>query len=163
MDTESSASKGEQATVTDKVISLSDRQLQVLALIAEGATDHEIALQLDLAKETISWYVKCIRERLGVRSRAHAVAVAMRSGLLPQSQEWDLHGGWMPRRFANVVAWDEPVCHHRQLPTPRRTYLYHRPNGNPQGSLVDTLCENEVGWEGHRSRFSATNARRPLC
>jgi DNA-binding NarL/FixJ family response regulator len=64
-------------------IALSDRQLEVLALLAEGATDNEIAIQLHLSVPTVCEYVRAIRTRLNARSRAHAVALALRQGILP--------------------------------------------------------------------------------
>jgi two-component system response regulator DegU len=78
----------ERGDTGNKITSLSERQMQVLTLVAEGATDKEIALQLGLSAKTISSYVKHIRARLGAQSRAHAVALAMRQGLLP--------GSWPP-------------------------------------------------------------------
>ena len=62
--------------------SLTRRQLQVLALVAEGATDGEIALKLEISPGTVAWHVKAIRTRLDARSRTHAVALALRQGLL---------------------------------------------------------------------------------
>ena len=71
------------ATV-DNGVSLSPRERQILALVAEGATDGEIARHLSLSRGTVSWYVKQIRARLDARSRAHAVALALRDDLLPK-------------------------------------------------------------------------------
>jgi DNA-binding CsgD family transcriptional regulator len=68
----------------DNGVSLSPRERQILALVAEGATDSEIARHLTLSRETVSWYVKQIRARLDARSRAHAVALALREDLLPE-------------------------------------------------------------------------------
>jgi DNA-binding CsgD family transcriptional regulator len=65
---------------------LSERQLQVLLLVAEGATDREIARSLSLSARTVGHYVAAIRTRLDARSRSHAVALAMRQGLLPGSR-----------------------------------------------------------------------------
>jgi DNA-binding CsgD family transcriptional regulator len=62
---------------------LSQREIEILTLIAEGKTDNEIAIRLCLSAKTVSWYVEGIRARLDARSRAQAVAVAMRQGLLP--------------------------------------------------------------------------------
>jgi DNA-binding NarL/FixJ family response regulator len=70
----------------DREMSLSSRQKQVLALVAHGATDSEIAHQLCLSVDTVAWHVKEIRCRLDARSRAHAVALAMRHHLLPSEQ-----------------------------------------------------------------------------
>jgi DNA-binding NarL/FixJ family response regulator len=72
----------EEPSVDDKPLSLSRRQRQVLALIAEGATDNEIAFPLCLSAETVAWHVRRIRARLHARSLALAVALALREGLL---------------------------------------------------------------------------------
>ena len=66
-----------------KEMSLSNRQKEVLALVARGAADSEIARHLGLSVDTVAWHMKEIRARLGARSRAHAVALAMRHDLLP--------------------------------------------------------------------------------
>lgn len=71
-------------TQAERTPSLSRRQVQVLALVAEGATDREIALRLHLTRKTVSHYVAHSRIRLGAVSRAQAVALAMRHGLLPE-------------------------------------------------------------------------------
>ena len=63
-------------------IRLSRREQEILALVAQGASDNEIAMHLCLSAKTVSWYVKRIRARLGAHSRAHAVALALQTGLL---------------------------------------------------------------------------------
>ena len=62
---------------------LSDRQLEVLALVAEGATNNEIAIQLHLSVKTVTYHMEAIFARLDARSRTHAVALALRQGILP--------------------------------------------------------------------------------
>jgi DNA-binding NarL/FixJ family response regulator len=62
---------------------LSDRELAVLALVAEGATNNEIAIQLHLSVKTITHCMEAIFTQLDARSRAHAVALALQMGLLP--------------------------------------------------------------------------------
>ena len=76
----------EACDAVDGEMSLSNRQKQVLALVAHGATDSEIAQQLCLSIDTVAWHVKEIRCRLDARSRAHAVALAMRHDLLSSEQ-----------------------------------------------------------------------------
>jgi DNA-binding CsgD family transcriptional regulator len=78
-----SKSGEDQGDAANNITTLSKRQMQVLALVAEGATDNEIAIQLGLSAKTISSYVEHIRNRLEAQSRAHAVALAIRQGLLP--------------------------------------------------------------------------------
>ena len=91
------AARGESllpALVVDKVVAhlpepgptitqaLSGREAQVMALLAAGATNKEIARQLCISERTVKAHVTSIFNKLGVNSRAEAVAVAMRTGLL---------------------------------------------------------------------------------
>jgi pimeloyl-ACP methyl ester carboxylesterase/DNA-binding CsgD family transcriptional regulator len=61
---------------------LSRRELEVLALVARGLSDPEIAEQLVVSPHTVHRHVANIRRKLGQRSRAAAVAEAARLGLL---------------------------------------------------------------------------------
>ena len=70
-------------SAANKPAVLSDRQLEVLMLVAEGATDNEIAIQLHLSVKTIAHCMEAIFARLDARSRTHAVARALRQGILP--------------------------------------------------------------------------------
>jgi DNA-binding NarL/FixJ family response regulator len=57
---------------------LTDRERQVLALIAEGATNRQIGASLFMAEKTASVHVSRILRKLGVSSRTQAAAVAHR-------------------------------------------------------------------------------------
>jgi DNA-binding NarL/FixJ family response regulator len=57
---------------------LSDRERQVLALVADGATNDEIAGKLFLSPETIRTHIRNAMRKLGAHTRAHAVAEALR-------------------------------------------------------------------------------------
>ena len=63
---------------------LTRRQRQVLALVAEGNGESDIAQILDVAVNTVRSHMSQIRDRLGARDRAHAVALACHAGLLPR-------------------------------------------------------------------------------
>jgi len=60
---------------------LTDRERQVLVLLAEGATNREIGARLFMAEKTASVHVSRILAKLDVRSRTQAAAVAHRLGL----------------------------------------------------------------------------------
>lgn len=62
---------------------LSERESQVLALMANGAANKEIALQLNISERTVKAHVTNILNKLGVSSRTEAVSLALRQGLLP--------------------------------------------------------------------------------
>jgi DNA-binding NarL/FixJ family response regulator len=57
---------------------LTARERQVLALVAEGATNRQIGASLFMAEKTASVHVSRILSKLGVRSRTQAAAVAHR-------------------------------------------------------------------------------------
>lgn len=64
---------------------LTSRRRQILALVAEGWTERDIARNLDITVNTVRTHMTEIRRRLGARDRAHAVAMGYRTGLLPLS------------------------------------------------------------------------------
>jgi two-component system response regulator DesR len=61
---------------------LSDREREVLDLIASGATNREIAEQLHLSPWTVKEYTGTVYRKLDVRNRTEAVQRAQRLGLL---------------------------------------------------------------------------------
>jgi len=58
------------------------RETEVLQLIAEGLVNREIGKALFLSEETVKSHVRHLLAKLQARSRAHAVAVGFRRGLL---------------------------------------------------------------------------------
>jgi DNA-binding NarL/FixJ family response regulator len=62
---------------------LSERELEVLRLLVAGASNKSIAAQLSLSENTIKTHISRIFAKLGVQSRAEAVAVALQRGLVP--------------------------------------------------------------------------------
>ncbi|GAA3140225.1 response regulator transcription factor [Planomonospora alba] len=61
---------------------LSARELEILSLIAEGATNREVAARLFISEATVKSHVLHIYAKLDVNDRAAAVAAAFRRGLL---------------------------------------------------------------------------------
>jgi DNA-binding NarL/FixJ family response regulator len=61
---------------------LTRRQLEVVGLIAQGMTSHEIADGLGVRPKTVENYKQRLFSRLGVQNQAHAVARCARLGLL---------------------------------------------------------------------------------
>lgn len=61
---------------------LSPREQQVLQLIANGSENKQIARELGLSEATVKTYIRGVFERLDVSSRAEAVAVGIRMGVI---------------------------------------------------------------------------------
>ncbi len=61
---------------------LTSREQQVLALVAEGASNAQIARKLGIAGGTVKNHISSIFEKLGVTQRTEAVAVAIRRGIV---------------------------------------------------------------------------------
>ncbi|HEY7966406.1 MAG TPA: response regulator transcription factor [Solirubrobacteraceae bacterium] len=70
-----------QPQVDDGAAALSQREREVLDLIACGATNREIAAQLHLSPHTIHEHTSSLYRKLGARNRADAVQRAARLGL----------------------------------------------------------------------------------
>lgn len=94
--TQPPAPRGERAFVADFVtpvgrapthdFGLSKRELEVLALIAEGRNNPEIGRQLFITRKTVAVHVSKILTKLGVAGRVEAAAAAIRLGLTDRGQ-----------------------------------------------------------------------------
>jgi DNA-binding NarL/FixJ family response regulator len=62
--------------------SLSEREIEILSLVAEGFTNKQIAAEIYLSADTVKCHLESAYRKLGVSDRAHAVAVALRRGLV---------------------------------------------------------------------------------
>ena len=62
--------------------SLSERELEILQVLAEGRSTKEIAEKVFLSEETVKTYLKAIFRKLDVRDRTEAVAEGFRRGLV---------------------------------------------------------------------------------
>jgi two-component system, NarL family, response regulator NreC len=82
------AKKGAKAAFTQKINILSDRELQVLGLVARGYTSAQIAKQISVGVKSVETYRARFAEKLGLRTRADVIRFAVQMGLLtPEALE----------------------------------------------------------------------------
>src|SRR5215211_8018086 len=107
----------------------SAREVELLALVARGMSNREIAEALVLAESTVKRHLANAYEKMGVHSRSGAVDAALRSGLLSSEEVWG--GRYYPRYRCEApgcgcevivvrppsepAAWRPPVCHGREM------------------------------------------------
>lgn len=65
------------------VEALTRREVQVLRMMAQGLANKEIAEQLGISDHTAKFHVASVLGKLGASSRAEAVAVGIRNGMIP--------------------------------------------------------------------------------
>ena len=61
---------------------LTTRELEVVQFIADGLTNREIGQRLSISEETVKVHIRHLFGRLQARSRAHAVAIGLRRGMV---------------------------------------------------------------------------------
>jgi DNA-binding NarL/FixJ family response regulator len=71
-------------------MAITERQQQVLQLIAHGESDKAIASVLGVSERVVRFHVSAASARLGAQSRAHAVALALSGGALRPDGPRDL-------------------------------------------------------------------------
>lgn len=72
----------EQATSCGDAEPLTSRELDVLRLVVQGARNNEIAQRLCISVKTVETHLTSIYGKLGAQSRAEAIALAQKRGLL---------------------------------------------------------------------------------
>lgn len=75
----STSAPSEQHPAENKLDGLSERESQILTLIAEGLSNQEIGQRIFLAEKTVKHYVTGILQKLNVQSRVQAALLAQKN------------------------------------------------------------------------------------
>jgi DNA-binding NarL/FixJ family response regulator len=67
---------------TERLPSLSNREREVLDLLAQGLTGEQVAERLVLSAETIKTHIRNAMTKLEANTRVHAIAIALREGFI---------------------------------------------------------------------------------
>ncbi len=71
-----------QTCLRNNALALTDRELEVLRLVVAGLRNSEIARHLAVSVKAIEYHVRSLLEKLGVRSRAAAIRMAIQQGII---------------------------------------------------------------------------------
>jgi len=109
---------------------LTERELQVLALLASGRTNAAIASALVISRFTVGNHLRNIYGKLGVNSRSAATRAAFERGLVgtaPERPRADSHGPQPDGRLARfrVLVGDSPGGNPSQMIRPLRPVIGH--------------------------------------
>ncbi len=73
---------GANVNQDERLASLTDREMDVMELLAQGMTNKEIAVELVISERTVKFHVSSIFNKLGAGNRTEAVTIAARQGLV---------------------------------------------------------------------------------
>lgn len=64
-------------------VELTNRESEVLRLVAFGLSAKKVAMELDIAPCTVERHIENVRLKTRTRNRAHMIAYVIRAGILP--------------------------------------------------------------------------------
>jgi DNA-binding NarL/FixJ family response regulator len=76
-----------EAVAPPSVSELTEREIDVLKLVTDGAINKEIATTMYITENTVKYHLRNIMEKLHLRNRAQVAAYAVSKGIIPHTSE----------------------------------------------------------------------------
>ncbi len=125
--------------------SLSQRELEVLQCVAEGASNKEIAVRLTISRNTVKVHIRNIFVKLGVSSRTEATTAAIQQGIVliaaERRQSSAVPGSSEPISPDGLDSTDGRIAPQKDLPERAET------------AIPDPVAATESGWHRYRTPF----------
>jgi|SRR5579885_1575236 len=80
-------------TSVERPPTLTGRELEILSLVGAGLTSTGVSNRLNISRKTVENHKQRIFAKLGVQNQAHAVSIAIRTGVIPLERIMDLAVG----------------------------------------------------------------------
>ena len=78
---------------TERLPSISNREREILDLLAQGLTGEAVAARLVISAETVKTHIRNAMNKLEATTRVHAIAIALREGYITSHDEKEGEGG----------------------------------------------------------------------
>ena len=78
---------------TERLPSISNREREILDLLAQGLTGEAVAARLVISSETVKTHIRNAMNKLEATTRVHAIAIALREGYIPSHDDKEGEGG----------------------------------------------------------------------
>jgi len=125
--------------MSNEISQISEREREILRLVATGATNQQIAYQLNISINTVKVHLRNIFGKIGVASRTEATVFAVRSGLVQFSEAADVTPTAVASHYPRRLSRCSPnLAMQMCSPTHRKC----RASGRPHLS-------NRLLWQGH--------------
>ena len=97
---------------TERLPSISNREREILDLLAQGLTGEAVAARLVISAETVKTHIRNAMNKLEATTRVHAIAIALREGYIPSQRR---QGGrrWLTARPPTGSAGSATTCARR--------------------------------------------------
>jgi predicted ATPase/DNA-binding CsgD family transcriptional regulator len=137
---------------------LSEREVVILRLLADGMSNREIAQKLVLSLETVKWYNKQIYSKLDVHSRGQAVAEGRQLGLLDGVGESQITAPLfashsLPAQHTSFVGRERAIADVKQLLTTTRLVTLTGAGGTGKTRLSLQIANSMARTYGDGATF----------
>lgn len=72
----------DQKSTQKSSVTLSEREIEILRLVAEGHSNQDVSRKVSLSENTVKYHIKNILQKLNAHNRIEAVTIAIRKGWL---------------------------------------------------------------------------------